>query len=170
VPESLVGSGCVATADNGVCGNEPQIPHTLPDIAAKDARHSAQMGTRLARVSSFSHRRHPAGKKTLTTASPASASHPPNCLPDALRSATSAQAYSSPPDKHSYNLQYSNSSEERHSAPELGKARTWTQQGAARAGHGPAEFSYWVLRYGRPARAGGPACATTILARSFPDN
>jgi hypothetical protein len=38
--------------------------------------HSSQRGTRLARINSLSQILHPAGKKTLTTASLASASQP----------------------------------------------------------------------------------------------
>jgi hypothetical protein len=43
---------------------------------SKDARHSAQRGTRLALVSSLSQIRHPEGKNTLTTTSLISPSQP----------------------------------------------------------------------------------------------
>jgi hypothetical protein len=66
-----------------------------------DERHCAQIGTRLALVSSASQMRHPAGKITLTIASLASASHPRTpprraaALPlDELPSATPAAIYS----------------------------------------------------------------------------
>jgi hypothetical protein len=57
------------------------------------------MGTVLARSSARSHSRQPAGKNTLTKASPAPASQPPALLSRWDRSATLAKAYSVSADK-----------------------------------------------------------------------
>jgi hypothetical protein len=51
----------------------PAAPRTTPP---NDARHVPQMGTRLAPASSSLQTRHPAGKNTLTRASPIPVSHP----------------------------------------------------------------------------------------------
>src|SRR5208282_1776328 len=54
----------------------PQTSHFLSGGAGNESRHSEQIGTRLAPVSSLSQILQPAGKNTLTTASLASTSHP----------------------------------------------------------------------------------------------
>jgi hypothetical protein len=53
---------------------------STPPSAGKEAMHCSHIGTALARISKRSHNRQPAGKKTLTKASPAPDSHAPTRL------------------------------------------------------------------------------------------
>src|SRR5712675_3678822 len=66
--------------------------------------HSGQIGTVLARSSTRSHSRQPAGKNTLTSASPAPDSHPLTRFSKLDRPATLAEAYSVLSDKQRGNV------------------------------------------------------------------
>jgi hypothetical protein len=96
---AVVASTTFGAVKNEVSGGAPQIWQIRAGMGAKEARHSSQIGIRLAWVSSRWHSRHPAGNNTLTRASPASASHPPACFPEVIRSAKHRQAYSQAHDK-----------------------------------------------------------------------
>jgi hypothetical protein len=60
---SLAPIARVAELPNGVSGVAPQISQRSPAISENDARHSSQIGARLAVTSDFLHSRHGAGKK-----------------------------------------------------------------------------------------------------------
>jgi hypothetical protein len=70
--QSGASSSFMANAASG----RPHTSQMVFGIAANDERHSSRIGIRLASASSRSQIRHPAGKNTLASASPASAIHP----------------------------------------------------------------------------------------------
>src|ERR1700704_2997090 len=72
----------------------PHLSHSAPPRAGNEPRHSSQMGTGLARSSTRSQSRQPAGKNTLTSASPAPESPLPTGFSRMDRPATPGQAYS----------------------------------------------------------------------------
>jgi hypothetical protein len=83
-----------ASSRKEASGVAPQTSHTLSGMGTNDARHSSQIGTRAARVSSFWHSRQSAGNSRLTMASLPSAIRRPSQLPDVLRPTTQTRAYS----------------------------------------------------------------------------
>src|SRR6267142_6819631 len=87
-----------------VANGWPHFSHPAPPSAANEPRHSAQMGSVLACTSRRSHSRQPAGKNTLTSASPAPESHPLTRFSKLDRPATLAEAYSVLADKQRGNV------------------------------------------------------------------
>jgi hypothetical protein len=116
----------------------PQTSHIVFGMA-NDERHSSLMGTRLARVSSRSQIRHPAGESALTSASPASAIQPRTPLrrataatPDEIPSATQPELSSSSTFTERRNVRLGNLDFEHASEPAGRNVQISATQGESR--------------------------------------